>query len=211
MSLWQCSSTCIALCLSMLQPVWTHIFWIWAWKNVDRRIYIIESRIESSSEKNQLEIWMKNKCYHLSEMPFDENTAENRKVVELKKDGLYWYVLFVLHMSIIEMDLIDATFLQGLNHGKSVVIPSFVLNGLTQNVKIYCKKKFHRSLQTMQSLGMYRYKYTSEADIESICRVFVKHFWFLRIIMQEIEWGTEMLANACFSVLNYVEGFISVE
>ena len=55
-------------------------------KLVDCRMYIIESRIESSSENNlnQLEIWKMDKWYHVSKMPFDENMAENRKVGELK-------------------------------------------------------------------------------------------------------------------------------
>ena len=103
----------------------------------------------------------------MSEMPFNENMAERRQVVELKTDGLYWYVSFVLHTSIIKKHWIDATFLQGLNHNKWIVIPSFFHKGLTENVKMDHKKKFHRSLQTIQLLPMYRYKKTSNEDIES--------------------------------------------
>ena len=55
---------------------------------------------------------------------FDENMAESRKVMELKKDGFYWYVSFLLHRSIIEKGWIDVTFLQGLNHNAWVVFPS---------------------------------------------------------------------------------------
>ena len=84
--------------------------------------------------------------------------AESRKVVELKKDFLYWYVSFALHSSIIKKGWIDATFLQELNSNKWVVIPSFVQNGLSQNVKMNHEKKFHRSLQTMQMLPMYKCK-----------------------------------------------------
>ena len=38
----------------------------------------------------------------MSEMPFDENIAESRKVVELKKDGLHWFILFVFYTSFIK-------------------------------------------------------------------------------------------------------------
>ena len=94
MSLWQSSSTCTAISLWMLQPVWTHLFWIWAWETCDKRIYIIKSRIESSSERdqNQLEMWKKEKRYHVSEKEFDKKVIESRKVRELKKDGHYSYV-----------------------------------------------------------------------------------------------------------------------
>ena len=46
-----------------------------------------KSRIESSSERDQnlLEVWKKDKRYHVCEKPFDENMAESRKVWELKK------------------------------------------------------------------------------------------------------------------------------
>ena len=102
-------------------------------KHVDRMIYIIDSRIEPPSEKdlNQFEIWKKDKWYHVSEKPFDDTMAESRKVMGLKKYGLYWYVPFALHTSIIKKGCIDATFLQGLNNNKWVVISSFVQNGLT--------------------------------------------------------------------------------
>ena len=53
-----------------------------SFKHVDRKMYIIGSRIESSSERdqNQIEMWKKDKRYHVSEKPFDENMAERRKV-----------------------------------------------------------------------------------------------------------------------------------
>ena len=86
-------------------------------------------------------MWKKDKRYHVSEKPFNENMAESRKDGELKKDGLYWYVLFILHRSIIKKGWIDASFFQRLKHGTWVVIPGFVQNGLTQNVKMDCKKK----------------------------------------------------------------------
>ena len=57
-------------------------------KHVDRKIYIIESRIESSSserDESQIKIWKKNKRYHVSEKPFNENMIESRKLGELKK------------------------------------------------------------------------------------------------------------------------------
>ena len=62
----------------------------------------------------------------MSEKPFDENMAERRKVGELKKDGHYSYVSFVVHTSIIEKSWIDAKFSQGLKHNKWVAIPDFV-------------------------------------------------------------------------------------
>ena len=75
-------------------------------KHANRKIFIIKSRIESSSEKdlNQLEVWKKDKRYHVFKMPFHEKMAESGRVAELKKDGLYWYVSFVLHTSIIGKD-----------------------------------------------------------------------------------------------------------
>ena len=73
----------------------------------------------------------------------------------------------IIHTSIIEKGLIDVVFLQGLMHNKRIEIPDFVQNGLAQNVKMNRKKTFHRSLQTMQLLLMYRCKYTSIAHIES--------------------------------------------
>ena len=44
-------------------------------------------RIDLSSEKDlkKLEIWKKDKRYHVFEMSFDENMAESRKVGEIKK------------------------------------------------------------------------------------------------------------------------------
>ena len=117
--------------------------------------------------------------------------SEHRKVVELKNDGLCWYVSFVFHGSIIVKGWIDATFLQRLNHNKSVVIPSFVLKCLTQNVKMDHEKKFHKSLQTMQLLPIYRCKYTSKAENEwRGLYNFVKLFWLFRTLKQKIEWET---------------------
>ena len=63
-------------------------------KHVNRKIYIIESRIESSSsekDQNLLKIWKKDKRYHVSEKPFNENMAESRKVGEPKK-------MIIVHM-----------------------------------------------------------------------------------------------------------------
>ena len=50
---------------------------------------------------------------------------------------------------------------------KVCVIPGFFHNDLTQNMKMDYKKEFHRSIQTMQLLPMYRCKYTSKEHIES--------------------------------------------
>ena len=54
-------------------------------------IYVIESRIESSNERdqNQLEMWKKDKRYHVFEKPFDENMAERRKIWGLKIWALF--------------------------------------------------------------------------------------------------------------------------
>ena len=54
-------------------------------RHVDSRIFIIESRIESSSEKdlNELVMWKKDKCYYVLKLPFDENMAENGKIGDL--------------------------------------------------------------------------------------------------------------------------------
>ena len=80
-------------------------------KHVNRKIFIIESRIASSSERdeNQIMIWKKDKRYHMSEMKFDENIAESRKMDELKKDEHHSFVSFVVHTSIIEKGWIDAS------------------------------------------------------------------------------------------------------
>ena len=65
----------------------------------------------------------------------------------------------------------------GTKAQKWVVIPGFVQNGLTHNVKMDHKKKFQRSLQTMQLSLIYRYKYTSKEEIESRgLYIFVKLF-----------------------------------
>ena len=103
-------------------------------------------------------MWKMKKRCHVPEKPIDENTSERRKVGELKKDALYSYVSFVVHTLIIENSWIDASFLEGLKHNTYVAIPGFVQNGLTQNVKMDHKKKFHRTLQTMQVLPMYTCK-----------------------------------------------------
>ena len=82
---------------------------------MSRMIYIIESRIESSNERDQNwnNMWKTDKRYHVSEYPFDENMAERRKVGELKKDAHYSYVSFVVCSSIIKKILIDINFNQG--------------------------------------------------------------------------------------------------
>ena len=82
----------------------------------------------------------------MSEKPFNEKMAESRKVEGLKKDGHHSYVSFVVYTLIIEKGWIDASFLEGLKHNTWVTIPGFVWNGLTQNVKMDQKKKFHKSL-----------------------------------------------------------------
>ena len=43
-------------------------------------------------------------------IPFDGNMAESVEVYDLGKDGIYRYVSFALHASIIEKDWIDALF-----------------------------------------------------------------------------------------------------
>ena len=105
---------------------------------MDRKIYIIESRIESSSERdqNQIKTWKNDKRYHVSEKPFHENMAESRKVGELKKDAHYSYASFLVHRLIIEKGWINALFLMGLKHNTWVAIPGVFQNGLTQNVKM---------------------------------------------------------------------------
>ena len=70
--------------------------------------------------------------------------AKSTKFAKLKYDCHSWYVSFALHTSIIEKHWINATLVQGLRHNKWVVIPSFVLKGLTQNVKMDHKKKFQK-------------------------------------------------------------------
>ena len=99
--------------------------------------------------------------------PFHEKDTKSRKVMDLKKDVFYWYISFLLHLSIIEKSWNDAMFLQGLKHNKWVIIPSYALKGLIQNVKVDHKKKFHKNLQIIQLLPMFRCKYTSKEDIES--------------------------------------------
>ena len=47
-------------------------------------------------------MWTKEKRYHLSEKPFDENMAKSRKVGELKKVAQYSNVSFVVQTSITE-------------------------------------------------------------------------------------------------------------
>ena len=42
-------------------------------------------------------MWEKDKQYHVSEIAFDENMAENINVEELKKYGHYWNVSFIIH------------------------------------------------------------------------------------------------------------------
>ena len=96
--LWQDSSTCIAnKCEDLYSESGSS-------KHVNRRIYIIESRIESSSERDQIQIkiWKNDKRYHVSDMPFNENIAKKRKVGGLKKDAHYSHISFVVHTLIIE-------------------------------------------------------------------------------------------------------------
>ena len=52
--------------------------------------------------------------------------------MDLENDGIFWYISFILHASMIEKDWIDAMFLQELRHNTWVVIPSYVLNNLAQ-------------------------------------------------------------------------------
>ena len=72
--------------------------------------------VTKEQELNQHDIWKKNKRYHVFQLPFDENMAENSKGADLKKDYIHCYVSFVLYSSIIEKGCIDATFLQGLRN-----------------------------------------------------------------------------------------------
>ena len=55
-------------------------------------------------------MWKKNKRYHVPQKTFNENMAERRKVGEVKKDGNYLDVLFVVHALNIEMGWINASF-----------------------------------------------------------------------------------------------------
>ena len=117
---------------------------------------------------------------------------------------------------IIEKGWINASFLQGLKHNTWVAIPGFVQNGLTQNVKMDHKKKFHRSLQTMQLLLMYKCKYISKAEIESRD---LYNFCETLLVFEDPEARDrmrnkreiEILMNACFLTINHTEGLMSVE
>ena len=62
-------------------------------------------------DQNQIKI-LKDKRYHVSEKPFNEKMAESRKVGELKKDGHYSYVSFVVYTLIIEKGWINNHFLR---------------------------------------------------------------------------------------------------
>ena len=66
--------------------------------------YVIESRIESSREKdlNKFEIWENDKKYNVSNMTFDETIVYYRKVGDLKKDDIHWYISFTIHTSIVK-------------------------------------------------------------------------------------------------------------
>ena len=81
-------------------------------------------------------MWKKDKRYHVSEKPFDENLAESRKIWELKKDAHYSYALFAVHTSIIEKGWFDAKFIKRLRHNKWVATPGFFQSDLTRNVKL---------------------------------------------------------------------------
>ena len=113
--------------------------------------------------------------------------AERKKVGDLKKDGFYWYILLVLHTSIIMKGCIDESFLQGLKHSKWVVIPSYVLSALAQNAKMDHKKHFQKSLQTTQLLPMLRCNLLKQTLNLVDCIMFGKLFWFFRNLKQEIE------------------------
>ena len=118
-------------------------------------IYIIESIIESSTERdqNQIKTRKEDKRNHITEKPFDENMAKKESLGSKKVDH-YLYLSFVVHTLIIEKGWINESFLQGLKHNTWVSIPGFVQNGIAQYVQMYHKKKFHRSLQTMKLLPM---------------------------------------------------------
>ena len=83
-------------------------------------------------------------------------------------------------------------------------------------MKMDHKKKFHRSLQTMWLLPMYRCKYTCKVEIES--RGFY-NFCETLLVFEDPEVRDrmrkkreiEILTNACFLALNYTEGLMSVE
>ena len=156
MLLWQFSSTCIAQCLPGLHPVWTCIFQI----RMCKTCWEQDIDVWKDQDLNQLEVWNKDKWCHMSKMPFNGNMAKNSKVIDLKKDVFYWYISCMLCTSINENHWLDATVLQGLRCNKRVVIPSYVLKGLTQNMKLDYKNKFHESIQTTQLLPMFRCKYT---------------------------------------------------
>ena len=78
------------------------------------------------------------------------------------------------------------------------------------------KKKFHRSLQTMQLLSMYRCKYTYKVEIESRG---LYNFCEPLLVFEDPDARDrmrnkreiEVLTNACFLVLNHAEEIMSVE
>ena len=133
-----------------------------------------------------------------------------------KLKNTIFIVLFILHSSNIKNGWIDATFLQGLRNNKWVVIPSFVQSNLTKKMKIDHKKKFHRYLQTIQLLPMYRCKYIAKADIESRG---LHNFCETLLVFEDSEArdrmrnnrDIEILTNTCFSELNHAKGLMSVD
>ena len=80
---------------------------------VNNMIYIMGSLIGSSSENdlNEIELWKKDKSYHVSKMPFDGHMHEVIKVSDLKK--IHLLLCFVCTSYINNWEgLDDAAFLQ---------------------------------------------------------------------------------------------------
>ena len=107
----------------------------------------------------------------------------------LKKYDLYLYISYILHTSIIERGFIDARFLHVIKHYNWVVIPRYVLKGLTLNMKMGHKKTIFTKFSRLCSCcictdGSPPGK--QKSNLES-CKIFVKCFWVLRTVKQEIE------------------------
>ena len=97
----------------------------------------------------------------------------------------------------------------GYNH-------KFVLQGLTQNVKMDHKKRFHKSLKTLHLLPMLSYKNTSNADIEpreryNFCETLLGFEDPEARDRMRNKREIEILTNACFSAIDHAEGLMSVE
>ena len=154
-------------------------------------------------------MWKKDRRYHVSEEPFNENMTARRKVGELQKDGHYSYVSFVIHITIIEKGWIDASFLQGLKHNTWVAIPGFAQNGLNRRsfMEVFRLCSFCPCTDASSPLKL-------KLNLEA-CFVFVKFFWFLRILKQAIQWGTRWKLRywqiLVFLALNHTEGLMSIE